>query len=120
VDHVEEREAAPSQSRGCERSGGDRETPAADESEQRLEPDRPHERRCSFREIGRTGREPLRRSYGHKAIASDYWSLLPFVGDEAASLARSAATSPVPLQRAHRSFRSLSDDPYPLQWRHHL
>jgi hypothetical protein len=63
---------------------------------------------------------PARNSLGHKAIASDYWSLVPFVGDEAASLARSAATSPVALQRAHRSFRSLSDDPYPLQWGHHL
>jgi hypothetical protein len=33
-----------------------------------LEPGRPHERRCCFRESGRTGREPLRRSFGHKAV----------------------------------------------------
>ena len=96
-------------------------TLVTDESEQRLEPGRRHERRCSFCEEAVARAESRSRDpFGRKAIASDYWSSLPFVGDEAASLARSAATSPVPLQRAHRSFRSLSDDPYPLQWGHHL
>jgi hypothetical protein len=42
---------------------------APDESEQRLEPGRPHERRCSFRESGRPDREPLRRSYCLEAAA---------------------------------------------------
>src|SRR5918997_1507869 len=40
----------------------------------------------------------------------------PFVGDAAASSRRSAATRPVPLQLAHRSFASLSDDPYPWHY----
>jgi hypothetical protein len=44
----------------------------------------------------------------------------PFVGDAAASSRRVAATSPVPLHFAQRSFASLSDDPYPLQRGHHM
>jgi hypothetical protein len=64
-------------------------------------------------------RRSLRDRFGDQAAASDYRSDFPFVGAEAASLARFAATSRVPEHPAHRSFPSLSDDPYPLQCGHH-